>query len=481
MTSDGHSVERLREYLRTLKPGARALLVQELERSLLRGDESPGDEFVLEELRRTIRAAAQPVPRIGDAARLFFKPLEPFLIDNRVDHKRVGRIAHTALEPIWEWIGRDLMPAEIEALGGDINRALLADDKNKTDQLVRALHERAVAGMRDTLAAVGTDEKAQRRLTIQVGTPRALEDLVTLLHILEIRDVLPDLARRLPYHIRVFEREVIEQAKFHLDTAMAAKSAEGVARKSNIIRYGLILLMNRLAAPWQLIRIAVRVADSDDPARIAETPYAAAVPIVLGEMENTVSELRTELKAGRPIASMLKQLHDTARGLRTDMDLSIDSAWSRQLAAIRSDVSNMLKPEIELTPGRVRRLLRPRPAKEIPASSLVDAIDVEEVGARIEFVAACRKYAGELAASEVTLRAYSELTQYLETGTKSLLEALRHASDADRRFVQSQVDAAIRLCRTLFGNDYAGLLVKAADIAVQAAAGATIERRPLRA
>ena len=124
MTSDGQAVERLRDYLRTLKPEARAMLVAELERGLLRGDEAAGSELILQELRRAIRAAGQPVARIGDAARLFFAPLEPFLIDDAADHKRLGRIARVSLEPIWDWIGRDLMPAEAKALSEDINRAL---------------------------------------------------------------------------------------------------------------------------------------------------------------------------------------------------------------------------------------------------------------------------------------------------------------------------------------------------------------------
>jgi len=238
-------------------------------------------------------------------------------------------------------------------------------------------------------------------------------------------------------------------------------------------------VMNRLAVPWQLIRIAARAAESDDTARIGGTPYAVAVTIVLSEAENTVDELRTEFRAGRPIASILKELHDTARGLRTEMDLSVDSAWSRQLAAIRSEVSNMLKPEIDSTPGRVRRLLRPRPAKEIATGSVVDSVEVGDLESRLEFVNACRIYAGELALSEVTLRAHSELTQYLDAGAKALLEALRQAGTADRPFRQSQVDAAIRLCRAMFGNDYAGLLTKAADVAVQSITA--FERRPVRA
>jgi hypothetical protein len=191
-----------------------------------------------------------------------------------------------------------------------------------------------------------------------------------------------------------------------------------------------------------------------------------------------VSELRAELKAHRPVTSLLKAIHDAARGLRTEIDLSVDSPWSRRLTAIRTEVSNVLKTEIELTPGRVRRLLRPRPAKEIASGSLLDSIDVSDAEMLVEFVGACRNYANELAVNEVTMRSYSELQYYLETGTKVLLDTLRHAGDPDRPFRQSQVDAAIRFCRTVFGVDYAGLLAKAAEIAVQTA---TVERKPVRA
>jgi len=51
--------------------------VAELERGLLRGEENAGSEFILHQLRHAIRAQGQPVTRIGDAARLFFAPVEP--------------------------------------------------------------------------------------------------------------------------------------------------------------------------------------------------------------------------------------------------------------------------------------------------------------------------------------------------------------------------------------------------------------------
>ena len=454
------------------------MLIAELERGLLRGEDAASSALVLQELRRAIRAETQAVPRIGDAARMFFAPLEPFLIDGRPDHKRLGRLARASLEPVWQWIGRDLMPAETKALTEDINRALLANDRVKAEHVVRALQGCAILRIKAAIAAVDFDEKAKRKLGVQVGTPRALEDITTLLQIFEIRDAVAEWVRRLPSQIRAFEREQIDQAKALIDAVTAAKQSEtGTARKSDIYLYGLVVVMSRLAAPWQLIRLATRAADSDVTARIAETPYAVAVTIVLSEVENTLSDLRSELKAGRPVASMLKDIHDAARGLRTEMDLSFDSAWSRQLAAIRGDVSDLLKAEIETTPGRVRRLLRPRPDKEIAPGSALDSVDVSEVEARVEFVGVCRNYAGELAASEVTLRTYSELQHYLETGTKVLLDSLRSAGDSDRPFRQSQVDAAIRFCRTVFGSEYAGLLAKAAEVAAQSG---IVERKPAR-
>src|SRR5262249_22212193 len=80
------------------------------------------------------------------------------------------------------------------------------------------------------------------------------------------------------------------------------------------------------------------------------------------------------------------------------------------------------------TPGRVRRLLRPRPAKEIVPGSQLDETDVAEAELMVEFVGACRTYAHELAANEMTMRCYTELQNYLETGTKVLLDGLRLAA-----------------------------------------------------
>jgi hypothetical protein len=478
MTSDGRSVERLREYLRTLKPEARAMLIVELERDLLRGHDVAGSELILQELRAAIRASGQRVPRIGNAARLFFAPLEPFLVNDAPGHMRIGRIARASLAPMWEWLGRDLIAGEIKALGADINSALFDDDRLKAEQLTRNLHERTIVRVREAVAAAA-DDKACRRLDVAVGTPRALETLETLAGILACRDVLASVAQRLPNNMRSFERAQIELVKALLGGAAAQKSLSATAAaKADILLYGLILVMGRLAAPWQLVRIATLAAESNDPTRVAETPFAVAVAIVLNELECMVSDLRRELKARHPVTSLLKAIHDAVYGLRTELDLSADSPWSRQFTAARSEVAALLNAEIESVPSRVRRLLRPRALKDIPSGSLPDAGEANEVEMLVELVGVCRKNADEFAVSEAAGRSYDDAQRYLESGTKVMLDSLRHAGEADRPFRQAQVEAAIRLSRIVFGADYAGLLAKAAEIAARPAAFAP---EPLRA
>jgi hypothetical protein len=454
-------LERLRTYLRELPPGALALLVLELERASSRGDQIPGGEGLLEEVRGALRDFGQPATRPGDPTRVFFGALEPFLINSDPAQKRPGRIARSVLTPMWSWICRDLVPAEAKTYSAQAARA--AADPAAYEPLARNFRECVVAKIEAALAGAKADERTRYRLMGQIATPNALDDARGLLTILSAADIFAQIASRLPTHIRNLADAQLDNVKSLLDQA--------VGSRLDVLPYALILLMGRLAVPWQMIRLAVKAAETDDAIRIAGSPYAVAVTIVLSEIEQTVKALKADLKRGATTAagSLIKNIHDYSRGLRTELDLSGDSPWARRLAAIRSDVSNVLKNQVESASGCVRRLLRLRPPSEIARDSVLDADDVCEAEALVELVAVCRLYAGELAINEMTLRTYGELQHYLDTGMQSLLDSLRQVGDAERQFVQSQVDAAVRFCAKVFGADYASVLARAAEIAADAA------------
>ena len=93
------STERLKNYLGQLPPRAQALLMREFERAIERGEDIAVAKFVLEQLRKVARGSEedpQGAPRSEDAARLVFRPLEPFLVDGNVPIRQ-GQIRRASL------------------------------------------------------------------------------------------------------------------------------------------------------------------------------------------------------------------------------------------------------------------------------------------------------------------------------------------------------------------------------------------------
>ena len=160
----------------------------------------------------------------------------------------------------------------------------------------------------------------------------------------------------MPGHIRNLSDGVLDNVKHLLDSPLCTEH--------ELQPYAMIMVANRLAAPWQLIRLAVKAAESDDAARIANSPYAPAVSITLGDIERMVDELKADLKRGATVAvtSLLKCIHDAVRGVRTELDLS---GGFHLGAPARRDPQR----DLDFAEGRDRIGARPRAAPDAAAAA----------------------------------------------------------------------------------------------------------------
>lgn len=461
------STERLKNYLGQLPPRAQALLMREFERAIERGEDTAVAKFVLEQLRKVARGSEEDAPegpRSEDTARLFFRPLEPFLVDGNVPIRQ-GQIRRASLMPVWQWLVRD--GASDQVRDCDAAFAGLADDADvkMLEPVIRKLQTAAA----ESIARLTVSADGDRRALARVGPPEVIEDLVSIGLLLGAREAVDTLGGRLPVYMRAFGDAQIESIR----SAMNAPTLQS----PQLLPFALSLVMQRLSAPWQIIRLAIKMAASDDEARVAATPYGIAVSLALHDLYCMAARLRMDIRRGQlaNVGDSLKSLHEGVRGLRTELDLRNDSSWGKQLASIRADISNTLQSEIDSVPGRVRRILRQRAEKDILAGARLDDTDVEEVVSLIGFVAVCRTYADELAINEVTLRTYSDLQQYVEQATEALVGSLRGGDARIRAYRHMQAEAAIRFSEVLFGRDYALLMRRSAENAL---AG---ERKPSRA
>ncbi len=447
--------ERLKEYLSQLPPRSQAMLMRAFEGALERGEDTAVASFVLEALRKIVRGGDDAQPRGDDPVRLLFRPLEPFLVDGSTS-LRPGQIRRSSLVPVWQWLVRDGAPEQAAAF-----EAMLANREGKGPQLEAAVRKlqlaTAEAIAKITGPAAGGDR--QRALS-RVGQPSVVEDLMPIGAVLQAREALDGLNGRLPSYLRAF-------GEAQMDSVLAALNVPSL-QTPMLLPFALSLVMQRLSAPWQIIRLAIKMAASDDEIRVAAIPLGVAVTIALHDLSGLAASLRADIRRGHfaNIAENLKTLHDGVRGLRTELDLRSESTWGKQLTSIRAEISNALQSEIDSVPGRVRRILRQRPDKDIVAGARIDTADVDEVVALIDFVAVCRTYASELAINEVTLRTYSDLQQYVEQATEALVQSLRGGDARARAYRQMQVAAAIKFCDVLFGHDYASLMSRAAENAL---------------
>ncbi|MTW15186.1 hypothetical protein GJ689_03075 [Rhodoplanes serenus] len=461
MAGEEQASEKLRAYLRALSPQARAMLMAEVERGLQNGhDHLPAPDLLLTHLREVLRDE-DPVPdRTGSPARLFFAPVEPFIVDDEPEIAHEGRLPRAALGPMWEWITGDIAPDEAKTYLAEVSRHLAAKDAGRAEQAARAFQDHVVRRLDEALQAAGRDDKARRRIAFRVGTPRAEDDVREVHGILRHRDAIATIGGRLPSRIRSFSGDQLDQIVAALDGAQA--------RSKELFRFALVLTMNRVGAPWQLVRVAVRAVQSDKADRIAESPYGLALTMVLADTERMVRDLVREFRRGHMDRAIerLKEIHEAVRGLRSEVNMVSGSGPARQLAAVRAGVADTFKSELETIPGRVRRVIRIVPGKHLPRGATVDQGEVSEIEDLLRFLSACKNSASELALNEITLRVLSELQTQLDNGSRAILDVLRACDAAELPYRQAQMDAATRFCAKILGEDYAVLLGRAAEVAV---------------
>jgi hypothetical protein len=460
MSGGTSPVERLRQYLREISPEARALLLRELERAALSGEQFPGLDLILDELRKEQRDSNQSHERLEAPDRRFFLPIEPFLVDEEIPEKITGRVVRSSLPRIWTWLERDLLPLETQVLLRETRATLTAGDTARTDRLIHDFQTQSLTAIEKTLAAIAGDGKSRQKLVSQLGGERVLEALQEITSIFRVRGALKEISSRLPAEIK-------NLADAELDSVRALFELPALKRQ-DVFPYALVLLFSRLTAPIHLLRLVVASVETDSAKRIAETPFAFAIDLVVDEATRVSNRLARDMRANAiaDICVGIKRFHDLARGLVSEINMSDDTRWAKRLSQLRADTAGLLRARIDGLPGQVRRLLRPHPKEEVAPGSVVDTHAVADVEASLEVLRACRMYAAEVAVSEITLRLSSELETCLDTATQALLDSVRNSSPEDRPFRLSQLDAAVRFSSKVFGRRYAELLSKAAEVAL---------------
>jgi hypothetical protein len=343
--------DRIGEYLRQLTCEARARLLDEMERLHLCGEDFPDNNLILATLRAEFRKGGRSQDRFGNAARYFFQPLEPVLVDSPPEHASCGQISRGSLQAIWEWISRSSLPSLAREYSERMEQAVAAGSPGEAQQLAAAFQTKVAKYLEVTLATENGAAQVRAGLAIYTSSRAVMNDLTKMLAFLRARQALAAFLAALPPRITTFEGKRLGKVRNLLDTFKAGDA--------KALPFALTMVASRLKNPWQLIRVATKAANSKDWADIAATPYAIAVPLVLHQLDDKRLMLRKALRDNHvSIAKdILSAIYEIEYALRVRIDQLDESDWGRRLNDLMEAIADLVTTEVQSIPSETRHVL----------------------------------------------------------------------------------------------------------------------------
>ena len=346
---------QLWDFLARLSPLTRKSLLSELERLEFCGVEVPRSADIQAKLRAEFGMdGADKDKDANSPPRLFFAPLNPLLSEGAPDHANSGKIARGSLNPIWEWISRDLLPTMTRDFVHQVKDLIAADKHKEARRAVIAFQTKVVKYLESTLRDADSAGHTRFKLGTYTASQSAYNDLVKIMQALRARDALAKFNSALPESFAKFDDPQVRRVTALLH-GFAKENAEAVP-------FAIALIALRLRTPWQLIFLATKAAASRGAADVAATPYAIVVSMVLDRIEDHRALLRTALKNNRVVVArdLLTEIYDIEHALHLRIDQLEQSAWGERLTSLMDAIAALVEAEVARFPDEVGHVLASR-------------------------------------------------------------------------------------------------------------------------
>jgi hypothetical protein len=351
MEDESTQIERIQQYLRRITPQARRNLLVEIERMQIYGEDMPGSGIILAELRAEFRNSGESQDRVGNPSRHFFHPIEILFVDRAAELANSGQISRGSLAAIWEWICKSLLPTMAQEYCDAMKTLLVMDKAREARRIAADFQGKVVKCLESTLASEELLERTRVVLAQYTASRGAIDDLKKIVSALRIADAIVAFNQALPASIDNLDAPTLAAVRAPLDV-FAAKYPQAVP-------FALTIVAKHLKTPWQLIRLATKMAPGKRAPQVALTPYAASVSVVLDHLDDKRLALQRALKGSR--VTMAKEILTDIYAIEEALQVRIEdlgaSEWGRRLHNLMAAVAADLQIEFQGLPEGVHHVL----------------------------------------------------------------------------------------------------------------------------
>jgi len=434
---------------------ARLAMAVEVDR-LMDGHTLPHDD-IMEGLRPVLRR--ENYDRTPTPLRLFCRPFQDLLTSMPRRTKQKGSIARGSLVPAWNWLTQTLLPKDSAIYSAEC-RALVLERK-PDNAMARAAQFWTLASqaLYQALATEAGRQAAQR----QLGDALAVEDVLDMALLLSAGELIEKLIVLLPKPVAVFNEQLVWQVREIYDR-MAAE-------KPDVAPYVPVIVMNRLARPWEALRLPLLVTRHTDETLISKTDMGLVGEILFARMDaqrNAIQAARHPFFDAEQLMEDAKNFADISSHIAKEIELKREGEWGKRLLAERVQIGKVMESFMERAPREFAAALPTSRGKGADFSRHPGAEKHDMALRYARLVAGSRHFAAAASFAAKQKEAYDELATLLKRYNEDVVKALK--AEPQNAVVIAQFLLCAELTAILFSDQEAELLRRRGRAATSAAA-----------
>jgi hypothetical protein len=414
-------------------------------------------EDILSGLRPALRR--DPAKRALTPLRLFCLPFQELLTSETRTAKQKGVMARSSVLPVWRWLGEQLMPEEALKYCAEV-KALIVTQRNE-EALARAGDFWILASA--TLTTALAEPKAARAA---LGGDILAADAAEMALLLAAAPAMLKIQALIPAPVPMNEALLWD---------LRAVYDELAARQPDVAPYVAVVAMNRLARPWEGLRLPLMIARQHGDALISKTDMGLVGEILFGRLDALQAAI---LAARHPVfdvetlLAQTRQFAELSSTIVKEIAVRRDGDWGQRLLADRVAVGEAMEKFMERAPKELAAALPVQrgAGKSADFSRAADAERRELALRYVRLVVDCRPFAAAASFAARQKDIYEELCAWLRRYNEDVVKELRHPDNP--AVVEAQFQLAAEITALLFSAEEAELLRRRGRAAQSAASAA---------
>ena len=420
-------------------------------------------QTILDGLRPVLRGG--PVPtRTLTPLRLFCRPFEDILTSTR-SKKQKASLARSSVLPTWLWLSRTLIPGPCQAFVAETKTLILAQRPDEAN--VRAAQFWTLAGqtMREAVATEAGRKAARIALNGDAVLADAEEMALLLLAGPEVCRVQALLPKPVPH----LNDDLLWQLRAIYD--------ELVSRLPDAAPYVAVLTMNRLARPWEALKLPLQISRSKADTLISKTDMGLVGEILFTRME----DLQTAIIGTRPsnfdpdkLIEQVSSFAELSSAIVKEIEVRRDGEWGQRLLRERGAIGDVMDAFMDKA---LKELSMALPVQKGSGSSrpadFSRALDPDRQASALRLarlVAGSRHFAAAASFAAKQKAAQDDMSAYMRRHNEDLVRELRCSDPVRKANAEAQFEYCVELVTLLMGEEEAEILRRRARAALSAAA-----------